>query len=85
MLGLHAGALISEITVDYRELEYARCSERDWLLSHKDGDTFRLDRLPPDRGLAARPLILRPRPSVTGGAGDARAADQRHHKEAGDE
>ena len=36
MLGLHAGALTTEITVDYGELEDARWCERDWLLSHKD-------------------------------------------------
>jgi hypothetical protein len=35
-LGLPAGALTTEITVDYGELEDARWCERDWLLSHKD-------------------------------------------------
>ena len=45
MLGLPAGALTTEITVDYGELEDARWCERDWLLSHKDGDTFRMPRL----------------------------------------
>ena len=45
----------------------------------------RLDRPPPDRGLAARPLMLRPGLSVDGRTGDARAVDQRHHQEPGDE
>lgn len=45
MLGFHAEALTSEITVDYGELEDARWCERDWLLSHADDDTFRLPRL----------------------------------------
>jgi hypothetical protein len=45
MLGLHAGALTTEITVDYGELEDAGWCERDWLLSHKDGDTLRMPRL----------------------------------------
>ena len=45
MLGLHAGALTTEITVDYGELEDARWCERDWLLLHKDGDTLRMPRL----------------------------------------
>jgi hypothetical protein len=39
------GPLTTEITVDYGELEDARWCERDWLLSHKDGDTFRMPRL----------------------------------------
>ena len=34
-----------QITVDYGELEDARWCERDWLRSHKDGDTFRMPRL----------------------------------------
>ena len=45
MLGFHAEALTSEITVDYGELEDARWYERDWLLSHVDDDAFRLPRL----------------------------------------
>ena len=65
MLGFHAEALTSEITVDYGELEDARWYERDWLLSHVDDDNFRLPRLdfdrpPADRGLAARPDRNRP-------------------------
>ena len=53
MLGLPAGALTTEITVDYGELEDARWCERDWLVSHEDGDTFRMSRL----DLIARRLI----------------------------
>jgi NAD+ diphosphatase len=45
MLGFHAEALSTEITVDYGELEDARWCERDWLLSHVDDDSFRLPRL----------------------------------------
>ena len=45
MLGFHAEAVSSEITVDYGELEDARWFERDWLLSHVDDNTFRLPRL----------------------------------------
>ena len=45
MLGFHAEALTTEITVDYGELEDARWYERDWLLSHADDDSFRLPRL----------------------------------------
>ena len=45
MLGFHAQALTTEITVDYGELEDARWLERDWLLSHIDDDTFRMPRL----------------------------------------
>jgi NAD+ diphosphatase len=45
MLGFHAEALTTEITVDYGELEDARWYERDWLLSHVDDDSFRLPRL----------------------------------------
>jgi NAD+ diphosphatase len=45
MLGFHAEALTTEITVDYGELEDARWCERDWLLSHADDDTFRMPRL----------------------------------------
>ena len=45
MLGFHAEALTTEITIDYGELEDARWFERDWLLSHVDDDSFRLPRL----------------------------------------
>jgi NAD+ diphosphatase len=45
MLGFHAEALTTEITVDYGELEDARWYERNWLLSHVDDDSFRLPRL----------------------------------------
>jgi NAD+ diphosphatase len=45
MLGFHAEALTTEITVDYGELEDARWCERDWLLSHVDDDSFRMPRL----------------------------------------
>ncbi|MGA8756451.1 MAG: NAD(+) diphosphatase, partial [Stellaceae bacterium] len=45
MLGFHAHALTTEITVDYGELEDARWVERGWLLAHTDDDTFRMPRL----------------------------------------
>jgi NAD+ diphosphatase len=45
MLGFHAEATSTEITVDYGELEDARWFERDWLLKHADDNTFRLPRL----------------------------------------
>jgi NAD+ diphosphatase len=45
MLGFHAEALTTEITVDYGELEDARWCERGWLLSHVDDDSFRMPRL----------------------------------------
>jgi NAD+ diphosphatase len=45
MLGFHAEAVTSEITVDYGELEDARWFERDWLLAHVDDNSFRLPRL----------------------------------------
>jgi NAD+ diphosphatase len=45
MLGFHAAALTSEITVDFGELEDARWVERGWLLAHQDDDRFRLPRL----------------------------------------
>ena len=45
MLGFHAAALTTEITVDYGELEDARWFTRDWLLSHTDDDSFRMPRL----------------------------------------
>jgi NAD+ diphosphatase len=45
MLGFVAEALTTEITIEDGELEDARWFERGWLLSHEDGDTFRLPRL----------------------------------------
>jgi NAD+ diphosphatase len=45
MLGFHAEAVSTEITVDFGELEDARWVERGWLLSHIDDDAFRLPRL----------------------------------------
>ena len=45
MLGFHAEAVSSEITVDYGELEDAKWFEREWLLKHTDDSTFRLPRL----------------------------------------
>jgi len=45
MLGFHAEALTTEITVDYGELEDARWYGRDWLSSHADDDSFRMPRL----------------------------------------
>jgi NAD+ diphosphatase len=45
MLGFHAMALTTEITIDYGELEDARWLERRWLLSHADDDSFRMPRL----------------------------------------
>jgi len=45
MLGFHAEAATTEITVDYGELEDAKWFERDWLLAHADDNTFRLPRL----------------------------------------
>jgi NAD+ diphosphatase len=53
MLGFHAQALTTEITVDPGELEDARWIERGWLLSHVDDDSFRL----PRRDSIARRLI----------------------------
>ncbi|MBV9862629.1 MAG: NAD(+) diphosphatase [Alphaproteobacteria bacterium] len=53
MLGFHAEAVTSEITVDYGELADARWVEREWLLSREDDDTFRL----PRRDSIARRLI----------------------------
>jgi NAD+ diphosphatase len=45
MLGFHAEARTTEITIDYGELEDARWFTRDWLTSHTDDDSFRLPRL----------------------------------------
>ena len=61
MLGFHAEARTTEITIDYGELEDARWFTRDWLVvAHRRRQlphaAPRLDRPPPDRGLAAWPL-----------------------------
>jgi NAD+ diphosphatase len=53
MLGFHAEATSTAITVDYGELADARWFERDWLLSHADDDSFRL----PRRDSIARRLL----------------------------
>ncbi len=53
MLGFHAEALTTEITVDFGELEDARWVERGWLLAHQDDDNFRL----PRRNSIARRLV----------------------------
>ncbi|MGH7046375.1 MAG: NAD(+) diphosphatase [Stellaceae bacterium] len=53
MLGFHAEALTTEITVDLGELEDARWVERGWLLAHQDDDSFRL----PRRDSIARRLV----------------------------
>jgi len=53
MLGFHAQAVTTEITVDFGELEDARWVERGWLLSHQDDDSFRL----PRRDSIARRLV----------------------------
>ena len=53
MLGFHAVALSTEITIDFGELEDARWFTRDYLASHRDDDTFRL----PRRDSIARRLI----------------------------
>ncbi len=53
MLGFHAEATSTAITVDYGELADARWFERDWLLSHVDDDSFRL----PRRDSIARRLL----------------------------
>jgi NAD+ diphosphatase len=45
MLGFHAEAVTTDITVDYDELEDATWFERDWLLAHTDDNSFRLPRL----------------------------------------
>jgi NAD+ diphosphatase len=45
MLGFHAQALTTEITVDLGELEDARWVDRSWLKSHIDDNEFRLPRL----------------------------------------
>ncbi|HEU0156086.1 MAG TPA: NAD(+) diphosphatase [Stellaceae bacterium] len=53
MLGFHAQALSTEITVDLGELEDAHWVERRWLLAHADDDEFRM----PRRDSIARRLI----------------------------
>jgi NAD+ diphosphatase len=53
MLGFHAQALTTAITVDFGELEDARWVERGWLLGHVDDDSFRM----PRRDSIARRLI----------------------------
>jgi NAD+ diphosphatase len=53
MLGFHAEARSRDITVDYGELQDARWFARDWLLTHPEGDDFRL----PRRDSIARRLI----------------------------
>jgi len=53
MLGFHARARSTEIRVDPSELEDARWFDRGYLLSHPDGDDFRL----PRRDSIARRLI----------------------------
>jgi NAD+ diphosphatase len=53
MLGFHARARTTEIRVDGRELEGACWFERDYLLKHRDDDSFRL----PRRDSIARRLI----------------------------
>jgi NAD+ diphosphatase len=45
MLGFHAEARTTEVTIDYGELEDARWFTRDWLISHVDDDSFRIPRL----------------------------------------
>ena len=64
MLGFHAQALTTEITVDFGELEDARWVERGWLLVPRRRRRFpdaasQLDRPPPDRRLAL-PSLMRP-------------------------
>ena len=53
MLGFHAAAASSDITIDYGELEDARWFDRAYLVAHRDDDTFRL----PRRDSIARRLI----------------------------
>lgn len=53
MLGFHAAAVTTEVTVNHSELEDARWFERSWLLDKRDGDEFRL----PPRAAIARRLI----------------------------
>ncbi len=53
MLGFHARARSTAITVDHSELEDARWYGKTWLLSHQDDDQFRL----PRRDSIARRLL----------------------------
>jgi NAD+ diphosphatase len=53
MLGFHARARTTEITVDPNELQDARWFDRAFLLTHEDDDSFRL----PRRDSIARRLI----------------------------
>ncbi len=53
MLGFYARAVSREIEIDTNELETARWFERDFVLSHKEDDEFRL----PRRDSIARRLI----------------------------
>jgi len=53
MLGFHAEAVSTEITVDTGELEDARWFERQWIKDHVDDDSFRL----PRRDSIARRLV----------------------------
>ena len=53
MLGFHAEARTTEITVDKAELDDARWYERAWLLAHQDDEHFRL----PRRDSIARRLL----------------------------
>jgi NAD+ diphosphatase len=53
MLGFHAEAKTTEITVDKTELEAAQWYERAWLLAHQDNEDFRL----PRRDSIARRLL----------------------------
>jgi NAD+ diphosphatase len=53
MLGFHAEAKTTAITVDKTELEAAQWYEKSWLLAHQDDDSFRL----PRRDSIARRLL----------------------------
>jgi NAD+ diphosphatase len=53
MLGFHAEAVSTAISLDDGELEDARWFGRDWLLSHEDDDSFRM----PRRDSIARRMI----------------------------
>ncbi len=53
MLGFHAKAVTTEITIDPSELEAARWYDRSYMLSHKEDDVFRM----PRRGSIARRLV----------------------------
>ena len=65
MLGFHAEAASTEITVDYGELEDAQWFERQWLKDHVDDDSFRLPRQDSIARLVGwlypAPLALHPR------------------------